>query len=384
MIRSVQVTILIFGLINLTYSNTINDDPCLHVKCPRGEICIKSIDGFSFNCIKEISYSKNIKFGSNQDLNMAAKARDLFTNYPVNYFEKYMSFNPCLSSPCGPRKICRHIKNEKFICQSELELYSDTNKLRSFANIGLKQNIWTNLQKKFFNERRHNKITSLRAIKKKLEADDYEDINAATINNQLGDLCTKNHAKPGTKLANPLRISQYIICLTDNFIIRNCHRGSVFNNHSEKCEATTDIPIEHFRKSNPCLNNSTFVQTDKFQYKCECPAGFTGTHCEKKDICEASFCGMNGVCLGIGYTTVVSHLCWCNNGLDIGKDCDAAETLESNPCLKIDLNKKLHSLKLNPSVYVECGDENKPVLRTCQYPLVFSEDLQECDWKVRK
>lgn len=164
-------------------------------------------------------------------------------------------------------------------------------------------------------------------------------------------------------------------------MIRNCQRGYVFNTLTNKCESTVGIPNEHLRGSNPCMNNSTFVQLDNFDYGCECPPGFTGKNCEKEDICQPEFCGMNGVCLSIGFETPVSHMCWCDNGLKIGLSCEDEVTLQENPCMNLNVDKKLFSqMTKYPSIYVECGEENKPILKTCMYPLVFSQRLQECDW----
>lgn len=363
-----------------TFSSPIQNDPCFHITCPQGEICMRSIDAISYNCIKEDQYLKRDEYNNMGDLELALKPRDSVTNYPVNYFEKYMTFNPCLSSPCAPRQICRNLGKNEYICQSEIHAFADINDARSMLREQSKLNVWENLQEAFHHHKAYRKIKPLKAVTQKLKDEDYEVISPETIHHEIGDICKTS--KSGTKLINPLRINQYIICLDDTFIIRNCHRGSVFNTFTEKCENTRDIPTKHLEISNPCLNNSTFVQENKFQYRCDCPPGFTGKNCEKVDICEPSFCGMNGVCLSIGYEQEVSHMCWCNNGVEIGLDCESSDTLESNPCLDMNTEIELHALKLNPTVYVECGEENKPVLHSCQHPLVFSEKIQECDWET--
>ena len=38
----------------------------------------------------------------------------------------------------------------------------------------------------------------------------------------------------------------------------------VFNVFSTDCELTRDIPGDHFKGTNPCMNNSTFVATANF------------------------------------------------------------------------------------------------------------------------
>ncbi len=202
--------------------------------------------------------------------------------------------------------------------------------------------------------------------------------------NQPGDICKGQ--KMGSKHINPDRINQYVICLSeDKYILRNCQRGLVFNAFSSDCEKTRDMPGEHFNSAtNPCLNNSTFVPTDSFKYRCECPVGFTGKNCERPDICEPSFCGESGVCLSIGHQSEYNHLCWCNNGLEIGKDCKEPAGLEPNPCMNLNRpDREFYRLDLTPYVFVKCVEENRPMLNVCQYPLVFSDELQECDWRSR-
>ena len=79
-------------------------------------------------------------------------------------------------------------------------------------------------------------------------------------------------------------------------------------------------------------------------------------------------------------------MCWCNNGLEIGENCENLKRLEPNPCMIMANNNVddfLHALNLSPSVYVKCAEGNKPVLNVCQYPLVFSETLQECNWSSK-
>lgn len=367
----------------MTYSNPVEPmDPCLTAMCSRGYICVKSFDESSYNCIKEDTYSNQSTRSINQyPFNTGSKIRHSVTNVPNNYYSKYHGANPCMSSPCGYHEICRNLPENKngYICQGELEMYADVQQARSFQKRKMKQDIWKNLQNIFKKQQAQRKLTPLKAVRQKLRDSDYEVIPEETLQEKLGDICVDE--APGTKIINPLRISQYVICLNDeDYMIRNCPRGSVFNTYSEKCERTRDIPNNYLKGDNPCLNNSTFLMLDKYQYRCECPPGFTGKNCQKIDICQPEFCGENGVCLSIGYQKKVSHMCWCNNGVEIGMDCDDSATLEPNPCLNNIVSKKYHSLKLKPSVYIECGEENKPMLKTCLFPLIFSEGLQECDW----
>jgi len=365
---------LLLGLACLTYSTPIYNDPCLYVKCPIGQICIKSVDGYSYNCLKETSYS---------DINIDY-ARTV-KNRPVNYFEKYMSFNPCLTNPCGPRQICRNWGKNEYVCQSELELGPDTERMIDQSTNNIYRNgLWQNL-KSIWNKEKSTKNTykiTLKAKKQNLRDEDYIELSPETIKNKLGDICVG--ARVGQKIRNPSRLNQYVICLKDTFVIRNCPRGMVFNTFSKDCEKTLTEPNDFLNGPNPCQNNSTFVSINTFEYRCDCPPGFTGKNCEKADICEPSFCGMTGVCLSIGHENIVSHMCWCDNGLYIGQRCEKQDTLEPNPCLNLNSGQKFHKLDRSPSVYVQCGEENKPILETCEYPLVFSETFQECDWPVSR
>lgn len=79
--------------------------------CNFGEICIRSIDGLSYNCVEEADHNK--------------KSIERFYNQPLNYFVKFHEINPCISSPCGEKQICRVLNRNKFVCVRELELPYD-------------------------------------------------------------------------------------------------------------------------------------------------------------------------------------------------------------------------------------------------------------------
>jgi hypothetical protein len=374
---------LALALTCLANSTPINNDPCIYVHCPSGNICIRSIDGYSYNCVAESSFSNQVTYGSsNSPLKMGSSmSNNVVQNFPVNYFEKYLTMSPCMSSPCGERQVCRNLPDSQYVCKSELD--RSANMMQVPENN--RQGVWENLQRIWNTGRARNgykRITPLKAAKKsKLRDEDYDEKTSEELEDSLGDIC--ENAEPGTKIVNPNIINQYVICLPNNkYVLRNCQRGRVFNTFSKDCELTRDIPGEHFKDTNPCMNNSTFVPTDNFQYRCDCPPGFTGKNCDKKDICQPSFCGDTGVCLSIGYDNEYSHLCWCNNGVDIGKNCKSPKSLEPNPCMNINSDLEYHVLNLSPSVYVKCVEENKPMLSICQYPLVFSESIQECDWSI--
>jgi Notch-like protein len=149
----------------------------------------------------------------------------------------------------------------------------------------------------------------------------------------------------------------------------------VFNSHIEKCSKSLEKP--KICSPNPCMNGAKCIDMPDSKYKCQCRNGFTGNHCENKDVCPPKACGTTGACLSIGFNSPISHLCWCDNGQSFGLDCN--KSLETNPCNSIGSKNKKFALKLNPSVYVLC-DETKPQIKFCQYPLVFSETTNDCDW----
>lgn len=77
--------------------------------CEFGEICIKSIDGLSYNCVKEDMFSNSPSS----------------VNIPLNHFVKFFEPNPCLSSPCREKEICRVVKRDQYVCVRELEFPAD-------------------------------------------------------------------------------------------------------------------------------------------------------------------------------------------------------------------------------------------------------------------
>ena len=119
----------------------------MYAKCRNGEICVKSIDGYSYNCLQENYYTgrdiyENVKKG----IEFGIKERQTVTNYPVNFYQKYMSFSPCMSSPCAFNQVCRNLPDNKYVCVNELVAFSDRNGAQSFSNQKIKQDVWNNLQ----------------------------------------------------------------------------------------------------------------------------------------------------------------------------------------------------------------------------------------------
>ena len=119
-------------------------DQCIFAKCSTGQVCQKSIDGMSYNCIAE-----NLFFNQKQT-SLSMRPENSYTNYAVNYFDKYLNFNPCLSSPCGFKQICRNLNAKDYVCQSELEVPADIVESRKTSSDNDDQ-VWQNLQRLFIN-----------------------------------------------------------------------------------------------------------------------------------------------------------------------------------------------------------------------------------------
>ena len=115
------------------------------------------------------------------------------------------------------------------------------------------------------------------------------------------------------------------------------------------------------------MNGARCVESTFSKYRCECRSGFTGNHCENKDVCQPNICGSKGICLSIGFTSPISHLCWCSKGQYLGLDCNKVN--EPNPCLNADSKNKKVPLALNPSIYVLC-DKTRPIIKFCQWGIL--------------
>jgi len=122
-------------------------DPCLVAQCPFGSICIRSIDGISYNCVQESTLVNSYSKVNSESVNFDSQRPKQTTN---NYFEKYLTFSPCMSSPCMAREICRNLPQNQYVCQQELEstkniaplpVHIAKNKHQVWNNI---QNIWKN------------------------------------------------------------------------------------------------------------------------------------------------------------------------------------------------------------------------------------------------
>lgn len=184
---------------------------------------------------------------------------------------------------------------------------------------------------------------------------------------------------PEERIPFPDNSNKFIVChLGETYDIMSCPRHLVFNVHTSHCENS-------FRKpkgcsSNPCLNEGQCVDTTFGNYKCQCASGFTGLNCETRTTCDTSDCGPNGVCLQLPPGSPVDHFCLCEEGMTYGLTCNDKH-VEHNPCLSNDAD--LHSFpnKHNKALFLQC-EGHVPHIKFCAYPLVYSHDVQRCDWDL--
>lgn len=186
-------------------------------------------------------------------------------------------------------------------------------------------------------------------------------------------LCMTN--QPGDLIPHPTNIAQFVICYGfGQFTIMDCPEHLVYNAHSQRCDLSNEQPLGC--ASNPCLNGGRCVDTPLFQFKCECPTGFMGAQCERQDVCSASACGGDGVCIPLSSGSPLPNVCSCQGGRTIGQTC---ATAEPNPCMQPNSNLMLFSVRFNPSMFAHC-EGMRPNFMFCQAPLVFNQAKQSCDW----
>ena len=103
-----------------TLGTTSYFDPCLRMPCKQYEICVSSKNGLQYNCISEPRPVKKtvttINFKPNVQLIKQTPAVKTTTNV--------IQVNPCLSSPCGFKQICKTVPERPFqyVCEDEVEL----------------------------------------------------------------------------------------------------------------------------------------------------------------------------------------------------------------------------------------------------------------------
>jgi len=202
-----------------------------------------------------------------------------------------------------------------------------------------------------------------------------QQIQAQQPQQQVANNFCNNH-QPGDLLPHPSNQNQFVICFgVGEFTIMDCPDQLVYNSNTQRCENDLLAPLGC--QSNPCLNNGKCVDLPFFQFKCECPTGFSGPSCERLDTCATSPCGPGGICITMAQGSPLSHVCLCSSAKVVGQTC--SQNVEINPCTTPNSNFKRFTLKMNPSMYVQC-EGLRPHFKFCQHPLVFSQAKQACDW----
>jgi len=202
-----------------------------------------------------------------------------------------------------------------------------------------------------------------------------QQIQAQQPQQQVSSNFCGNH-QPGDLLPHPSNQNQFVICFgVGEFTIMDCPDHLVYNPNTQRCENDLSTPLGC--QSNPCLNNGKCVDLPFFQFRCECPTGFSGPSCERLDTCSTSPCGPGGICITMAQGSPLSHVCLCSSAKVVGQTC--SQSVEINPCSTPNSNFKRFTLKMNPSMYVQC-EGLRPHFKFCQHPLVFSQAKQACDW----
>lgn len=183
--------------------------------------------------------------------------------------------------------------------------------------------------------------------------------------------------KPEARIEFPGDTSKFIVChLGEAFDIMSCPRHLVFNSHTSNCENSHRKPVGC--KANRCQNGGKCIDLSLGQFTCECLPGFGGRVCESSRACEPNTCGPTGHCFEISRGSPLKHYCLCDNGLTYGLSCDSK--VVPNPCMDNDADLHSFPTTVNKSIFVHC-EGHIPHMKTCAFPLVYSHDLQRCDWE---
>lgn len=116
-----------------------------------------------------------------------------------------------------------------------------------------------------------------------------------------------------------------------DFCTNNCANGLCYNNYNMseamcvcefpyrkgangQCEEINVCEVEK-----PCKNNSTCKRVSPGQYKCVCPTGYTGFHCQHNiNECDSNPCQHGGVCLD----GLANYTCNCTDTGYLGARCE--------------------------------------------------------------
>lgn len=112
--------------------------------------------------------------------------------------------------------------------------------------------------------------------------------------------------------------THFISCLDhSDFTIQTCPEGLVFNKHMDRCDVNQDPLDATGCASSPCQFGAVCHDLPNLDYRCECPAGFTGKNCQNApDVCASAPCGTSdgNVCHVLAPESGLSYYCTCFSG----------------------------------------------------------------------
>ncbi len=88
----------------------------------------------------------------------------------------------------------------------------------------------------------------------------------------------------GDHVPHPSDSSKFLVCSTQGqFIVMSCPGNLVFNRELHRCDHH-ETNIANPCVSNPCKNGGVCRSVDRFNFKCDCPTGFSGLQCESSGL----------------------------------------------------------------------------------------------------
>ena len=89
-----------------------------------------------------------------------------------------------------------------------------------------------------------------------------------------------------------------------------------------------EIAVANACDSDPCQNGATCQLLTLQKYRCQCPTGFRGDHCQHVDHCASQPCRNGATCHSLGHT----YRCTCPPGFT-GPTCTAdIDECKHDPC----------------------------------------------------
>jgi len=360
-------------------------------------------------------------------------------NMPPNFSQKYLDFDPCLSSPCMFGRICQSMPDVAagFICLNEIDANKDVSDARviyrnmellakdalllnveTITNHGVPpfavgpdstgvnqgQHVLLTLKGKKktkltceqnpcqLNEQcvpKPNSVEGFTCVKERISV--VEEENSKIIAKLLDDntfiteaskRCESSEAGQRLEIAHVP--THFISCLdATDFTIQSCPHGLVFNKYQDRCDIDQE-PVSTGCASSPCQFGAQCHDLAHLDYTCECPKGFSGKNCEiAPDVCATAPCGHadGNVCHVLpAETTGLRYYCTCSKGRTFGLSCEESQ-VEKNPCdLDTTELNTVFSTRLGPSVFGICDEDRQLNLRVCDKQM---QAMGKCKWLTR-